>query len=79
MTADVEQTLAEIFDLVLAKRVSAGEEVAREDTPAWDSLKHLEIIFAVESAFEVSFTPDEMAAVRSLGDIRRKLMAADAP
>lgn len=45
-----------------------------ENTPNWDSLRHIEVIFAVESAFHVRFTMPEIAGLRNLGDIRRLLI-----
>ena len=41
----------------------------------WDSLRHIEVIFAVESAFHVRFTMPEITSLRNLGDIRRLLAA----
>ncbi|MBR7619069.1 acyl carrier protein [Phenylobacterium sp. 20VBR1] len=78
MSSAVDNDLAEIVGLILGREIAPGADLVREDTPGWDSLKNLEIIFAVESAFAVSFTPDEMAAIRSLADIRAKLSPPDA-
>lgn len=44
------------------------------NTPNWDSLRHIEIIFAIESAFHVRFSMPEIASLRDLGDIRRLLI-----
>ena len=53
--------------------VLAGVEVssltARQDTPAWNSLKHMEIVFAIEEEFEIQYSEDEMIAIASVGDI----------
>lgn len=49
-----------------------------QNTPRWDSLRHIEVIFAVESAFQVRFTMPEITALRNLGDIRRLLMTKNA-
>ena len=35
----------------------------------WDSLQHLNIILAVEEAFNVSFTPEEITSVNSVEKI----------
>jgi len=40
---------------------------------AWDSLKHMELIVALESAFEIELTFDEIVAMRSVQDIKRVL------
>ena len=46
-----------------------------QNTPRWDSLRHIEVIFAVESAFHVRFTMPEITSLKNLGDIRRLLIA----
>jgi acyl carrier protein len=76
MNEQAESVLAEILTLVLERPVAAGEVVRRADEPKWDSLKHLEIIMAVEAAFGVSFTTDEMSSVSSSVDLARKTEAA---
>ena len=50
MTDTAETILSEILSLVLERSVAAGEDVRRIDEAKWDSLKHLEIVMAVEAA-----------------------------
>jgi acyl carrier protein len=45
-----------------------------QNTPNWDSLNHIEVIFAIESAFHVRFSMLEIAGLRNLGDIERMLV-----
>jgi acyl carrier protein len=52
-----------------------SEESNAQNTPRWDSLRHIEVVLAVESAFHVRFTMPEIASLRKLGDIRRILVA----
>jgi acyl carrier protein len=40
-------------------RVEPGFE--REEFEAWDSLKHVELIFAIEDAFDVRIAEDDLA------------------
>jgi acyl carrier protein len=54
---------------------SLSEDSNAQNTPRWDSLRHIEVIFAVESAFHTRFTMPEIASLRKLGDIRRLLDA----
>ena len=35
------------------------DDTSPDTIPAWDSVAHLNIVVAVEEAFEVSFTPEE--------------------
>jgi acyl carrier protein len=52
-----------------------SDESNAQNTPNWDSLRHIEVIFAVESAFHLRFTMPEIANLRKLGDIRQLLLA----
>lgn len=52
-----------------------SEESNAQNTPKWDSLHHIEVVFAMENAFHVRFTMPEIASLRKLGDIRQLLVA----
>jgi acyl carrier protein len=52
-----------------------SDESNAQNTPRWDSLRHIEVVLAVESAFHVRFTMPEIASLRKLGDIRRILVS----
>ena len=54
------------------------EDSNAQNTPRWDSLRHIEVIFAVESAYHVRFTMPEISSLRKLGDIRRLLLTKGA-
>jgi acyl carrier protein len=73
MADPVEQGIAEILSLVLGRPVAPGEAFSREDDPRWDSLKHLEIIFAAEEAFGVAFSAEEIGRVKSAADLIAKV------
>lgn len=72
MTTDsVEAIVAEILSGALRRPVAPGEAISRDGEEAWDSLKHMEIVFAVESAFDCRFDEDDIVAARSAADIVR--------
>ena len=45
-------------------------EVAPGSIPQWDSLGHVSLINAIEKAFEIQFTPDEVAEIESLESLK---------
>jgi acyl carrier protein len=45
------------------------DTLSREDVESWDSLGHIRLIAAVEEAFQMSFTIDEIEGVTSIGQI----------
>jgi acyl carrier protein len=49
------------------------EDSNAQNTPKWDSLRHIEVIFAMENAFHVRFTMPEISGLRKLSDIRKLL------
>jgi len=60
------------------KDVVLDENSNAENTAGWDSLKSMELIFAIESAYCVRFTVKEVARIKSIGDLRRLLLAKGA-
>ena len=41
--------------------------------PQWDSLGHISLIHAVEEAFDIQFTVDEIAQIESLETLKEVL------
>jgi acyl carrier protein len=73
--------LSRLLQLVadlLERRVT---EIDRQTGPAtvaeWVSLRHLQIIAAVEDAYGVSFTPREIRGITSVGDLQDFLRRRD--
>ena len=48
-------------------------ETSRKTEPAWDSLKHMEIIFAVEEKWGVTFSENEITLTGSFADLLLKI------
>lgn len=64
-----EQIQALVADTVATVLQCAPADLAqasRAELPAWDSLKHVEILFALEDALGVEFSEDEMAGLDSV-------------
>lgn len=75
---NLDETLAEILTVILERPVAVGENLRREDEAKWDSLKHLEIVFAVEAAYGVSFSTEEIAEVADVAALKAKVQQSDA-
>jgi acyl carrier protein len=58
-------------------RVLALEDFDFEDTtlassvPGWDSLKHIEVIAAIEKAYAIRFKTLEVLRLKNIGDLQR--------
>ncbi len=73
--------LEALFASLLQESVeSINEETSPRNTRSWDSLKHLEIVMAIEGAYSVQFSMPEIIGLNSLGSIRQllKLKGVDA-
>jgi acyl carrier protein len=66
----LQQIFREIFsddDLVLTDGMTA------DDVPGWDSLAHINLIYAVEREFEVSIADERLASFATVGDMREHI------
>ena len=70
--SEIESQLIEVLSTVLGQPVSATASRANE--PGWDSLKHIQIVFAVEEKFGVQFTEEEIPLLDSVAKFQEKLM-----
>lgn len=62
--------LARLFaDVLDVDDVVLTDATTGDDVEGWDSLGHVRLMVAVERAFGVTFTTDEIGDVERLGDI----------
>jgi acyl carrier protein len=61
---EVQTRVLELLATVLKTPVDAG--ASTETLPAWDSLRHIEVIFAVEDAFGVQFPEETLGELTSV-------------
>ena len=69
--AEIRQTAREVLALVLGVELNELEnrEVSRSTLAAWDSLKHIDVVFSLEERFGVMFAEEEMPELNSLDNI----------
>ncbi|MGI9512129.1 MAG: acyl carrier protein [Anderseniella sp.] len=65
------ETVASVLDI---DANSLTDESNGRNTENWDSLRHIELILAVETAFSVTFSMTEMVSMKDLGDMRALLV-----
>ena len=74
MSADVADRLIAVAAEVFAMEPQALDLASGNRTvAAWDSLGHVTLVEAVEEAFEVAFSAEEIVGFERLGDIRSAL------
>jgi acyl carrier protein len=70
----VNQAVREIASSVLDRAVDPDEDIVRGTEPRWDSLKHIELLFAVEERFGIQFSQQELADLDRLGAVVDRVM-----
>ena len=65
---------------ILSEVLAVAEDDINSSTsaktqPKWDSLRHMNLILAIEDAFEVRFSDDEIPLLTSVASIEKALAA----
>lgn len=75
MNSTLEQ-LQDVFrDVFDDETLVIVEETTSEDIEDWDSLMHISLITAIEAAFKVRFTLEEMSSAENVGAFAKILDA----
>lgn len=73
---DVDSRVREVLaDVLEVPQSSIDDGFSRDGASSWDSLTHLRLVSALEEAFGVSFTMQEVGELTSVAAIRQKLAA----
>ena len=67
--SEVEVIVDRILSTILQIDSASLSGSAREVTPSWTSLIHIEIFFVLEEEFDVRFDEDSMAFAESRNDL----------
>lgn len=57
----IEKIVTNVLATILQHRFEPGVEITRQNNANWDSLKHMEIVFALEDELNIEL-PEEMLA-----------------
>ena len=66
----VESLLSEVLQM---RASEITDDLTMKNVDAWDSLKHMELIVALEQSFDVQLSFDEIVAMQSVREIKRVL------
>ena len=69
----IQDAVCEVLGVALERGQPVDPGFCREEQPAWDSLKHIQVIFALEDRFNVRFSEAEMPELDSVGKITRRV------
>ena len=70
MKASVTKSVLELISKILGRNLDLKVvNLPRKEIDGWDSLIHMEIIFACEDLFQIEFTSEEMTSLNSVETI----------
>ena len=59
----------DFFNRIFEKNYTSLDEITRANISSWDSIKHIELILALEDEFGISFSTDEISKIKNANDI----------
>jgi acyl carrier protein len=62
-----------VFHTVFGDDLEVHDALRASDVEAWDSLAHVNLMFALEEAFAIQFSGEEFANFEDVGALRRHL------
>ena len=64
------QSIQIIFDEIFGDAaVPLEPKITARDVIGWDSFAHINLIVALEEAFSITFSSEEMSGMKSVGDL----------
>jgi acyl carrier protein len=76
---ELESDVRDLVARVLRLPEPYPDRLMRSALPQWDSLKHMEIVFALEDRYGVCFDESEFATLRAPAEIAAALRRHRAP
>ena len=72
MANRIEQAFSEVLGIPAEK---INDETSPDNTPQWDSLQAMNLVVAIEEAFDVRLSTKEIVSMRNVGLVRKVLRA----
>lgn len=70
----VQDRLQRIFQEIFANDdLVVSDAMTAADVPGWDSLAHINLIYAVEREFSIQIADDRLASFATIGDMREHI------
>ena len=75
LASEIQDRLQGIFEDVFDEEVAVVPELAIGDFDAWDSIGHINLATAIEEAFAIKLTADEIANMHDVAAITQLVAA----
>jgi acyl carrier protein len=70
MSNRIEKAFSEVLGIPIGK---INDATSPENTPEWDSLQAMNLVVALEEAFNIRLSTKEIVSMRSVGLVRKVL------
>jgi acyl carrier protein len=70
MEKKLDELMADLFEM---SEEDISDSLTMKNTDVWDSLKHMELVIAIERTFGIELTFDEIVSMQNIGTIKRIL------
>jgi len=67
--SEIEAEVLNILQTILRRQLAGLDGISRKTVMGWDSLKHIEIMFALEDHFRLEFSESQLADLDTLEKI----------
>jgi acyl carrier protein len=73
MADDIDREVRRVLATVFGRPITDDELLSARTEPTWDSLRHVEVLLAVEGALDVRFDEEEMPTLDSVDELVRSV------
>ena len=67
--SQIERIVVNVLEILLKCKLVLGDDITRQNVEKWDSLRHIEIMFALEDELGIEFSEEELAEMDSVSKI----------
>lgn len=72
---DITEKLTSVFREVFDdETIVLSDELTADDIDAWDSLSHVNLIIAIEMAFDIGFKQNEILNFANVGELKENIL-----
>lgn len=71
ITEELTAVFREVFD---DETIVLSDELTANDVDSWDSLSHVNLIIAIEMAFDIEFEQSEILNFENVGELKQSII-----
>ena len=73
--SEIDSRLTDVFRTTFAdESIELSPDMTADDVPAWDSISHIQLVFAVEEEFGIKLTMQDLEALDDVGALQAAIL-----